>query len=371
MEKYEINKILENINITLSVLKQKIDLKKQKKEIDKLNKLMLDASFWKNDHKNINKITQKFSQLQNQLKKFTNFETKYNELKLLLEELEEKDQDFLCLIEELKELRQEVKKFEIEIVLNQPYDQNNAILILHPGAGGTESQDWCEKLFRMYQKYAQKKNFKVQILHFQVGEEAGLKSVSLLIQGSYAYGYLKAERGIHRLVRISPFDSNSKRHTSFASCEVLPEINEEIKINIKDEELRIDVFRSSGAGGQHVNTTDSAVRITHLPTNIVVNCQNERSQIKNKEKALQILKTKLLNLALEEQKDNERTLKKGQKDISWGSQIRSYIFHPYQMVKDHRTNFEVSQIDLVMDGYFLDDFINAFLIKENSINNHK
>ncbi|KAB8121945.1 MAG: protein chain release factor B [Candidatus Phytoplasma cynodontis] len=369
MEKYEINKIIDNLSIILSVLKSKLDIEKQKKEIENLNELMLKPSFWKSNPRDISKITQKFAQIQNRLKKFTDLQNKYNELKFLLNENEDKNDYFFDFIEELKLLNKEIKEFEIEIILNQPYDENNAILILHSGAGGTESQDWCEMLFRMYQKYSQKKNFKVQVIHIQEGEEAGLKSVTLLIKGLYAYGYLKAERGIHRLVRISPFDSNSRRHTSFASCEVLPEINEEIKINIKDEELRVDVFRSSGAGGQHVNTTDSAVRITHLPSNIVVTCQNERSQIKNKEKALQILKTKLLQLALDEQKENEKVFKKGQKDISWGSQIRSYIFHPYQMVKDHRTNFEVSQINLVMDGYFLDDFINAFLIKENDISN--
>ncbi|WCA22239.1 peptide chain release factor 2 [Candidatus Phytoplasma oryzae] len=368
MESYEIDKILEKLKITLSVLEEKIDVKQEQKKIDELNKLITDPFFWKNNHKYISKITQKFSQLKNRLKKIINFKKKYNEIKFFFKEIKYQNQDFLYFIEELKKFEDEVKKFEIEIILNQPYDENNAILILHSGAGGTESQDWCEMLFRMYQKYSQKKNFQVQIIHNHIGEEAGLKSVSLLIQGLYAYGYLKAERGIHRLVRISPFDSNSRRHTSFVSCEVLPEINEEIKINIKDEELRIDVFRSSGAGGQHVNTTDSAVRITHLPTNIVVSCQNERSQIKNKEKALQILKTKLLQLALEEKKENEKTFKKGQKDISWGSQIRSYIFHPYQMVKDHRTNFEVSQIDLMMNGNFLDDFINSFLIKENKRN---
>ncbi|KXT29184.1 peptide chain release factor 2 [Candidatus Phytoplasma oryzae] len=367
MERYEINKILENLKVILSNLEIKINLKQKKKKIDELNRLMLKPFFWQQNNKDVIQLTQQFSKLQNQCKKFINFKTKYDELESLFNIIEENNEDFFYFLEELKLFQKEIKKLEIELILNQPYDENNAILILHPGAGGTESQDWCEMLFRMYQKYSQKKNFKVKILYYQPGEEAGLKSVSLLIQGLYAFGYLKAERGIHRLVRISPFDSNSRRHTSFVSCEVLPEINDEIKINIKDEELRIDVFRSSGAGGQHVNTTDSAVRITHLPTNIVVSCQNERSQIKNREKALQILKTRLLQLALEKQKENEKLLKKGQKDISWGSQIRSYVFHPYQIVKDHRTNFEVSQVNLMMDGSFLDDFINAFLIKNNNV----
>jgi peptide chain release factor 2 len=364
MERYEINKTLDNIEKILNNLENKINIKKKKEKIEEINILMLKPSFWNQKNDNISKITKKFAQLQNQINKFLELKQKHKEIKNLLNSLEkesEKNEDFLFFINELKQFNKEIKNFEIENILNQPYDENNAILILHPGAGGTESQDWCEMLFRMYQKYANKKKFKTKILHLHPGEEAGLKSVSLLIQGNYAYGYLKAERGIHRLIRISPFDSNSRRHTSFVSCEILPEINDEIEINIKDEDVRVDVFRSSGAGGQHVNTTDSAVRITHLPTNIVVNCQNERSQIKNREKAFQILKTKLLQLALEKQKMKEKKFQENQKDISWGSQIRSYIFHPYQMVKDHRTNFEISQIHLLMDGDLLDEFINAFL----------
>ncbi|WP_341266403.1 peptide chain release factor 2 [Candidatus Phytoplasma fraxini] len=361
MEKYEINKILENCKIILLDLEQKIDLKEQKEKLNQLNKSMTESSFWE-DNNNITEITRKCHKLQEQINNFTNLDKKVNDLIFLSDIIEENTDDLVVLVKELKQLQKDIKNFEINILLNQPYDENNAILTLHPGAGGTESQDWCEMLYRMYQKYAQKKNFQVKILYLQQGLEAGLKTVSLLIQGKYAYGYLKTERGVHRLVRISPFDSNLRRHTSFVSCEVLPDIKEEIKIDIKEEDLRIDVFRSSGAGGQHVNTTDSAVRITHLPTNIVVNCQNERSQIKNREKALQILKTKLLDLSFTKQKENENMLKEGQKNISWGNQIRSYVFHPYQMVKDHRTNHEVFQLDLVMNGH-LDEFINAFLRK--------
>jgi len=359
MDKYEINKTLENLKTILSDLEYKINLKEKKEKIEEINKLMADASFWEQSD-NATKITKQFSKLQEQVNSFLELKKNLNDLIVLLDLTEENDNDFLILMEDLKKIKKDIKKFEINILLNKPYDENNAILILHPGAGGTESQDWCEMLFRMYQRYAQRKNFQTQILYLQQGSESGLKAVSLLIKGNYAYGYLKSERGVHRLVRVSPFDSNLRRHTSFVSCEVLPEIKEEIQINIKDEDLRIDVFRSSGAGGQHVNTTDSAVRITHLPTNIVVNCQNERSQIKNREKALQILKTKLLNLALMKKKENENNLKEDQKDISWGNQIRSYVFHPYQMVKDHRTNHECFQIELVMNGY-LDEFINAFL----------
>ncbi|QTX02836.1 protein chain release factor B [Candidatus Phytoplasma luffae] len=363
MEQYEINKLLENLKIILDNLKIKINLDEKKKQLNEYNKLMEDPEFW-SKKEDFTKISKKMHKIKEKIDSFINFEKKLNDLIILFEISKEDDKDFLILVEDLNKLEKDLKKFEIDILLNQEYDQNNAILNLHPGAGGTESQDWCEILFRMYQKYAQKKKFQVKILYLQQGAEAGLKTVSLLIKGDYAYGYLKSEQGVHRLVRISPFDSNLRRHTSFVSCEVLPEINEDIKIDLKDEELRIDVFRSSGAGGQHVNTTDSAVRITHLPTNIVVNCQNERSQIKNKEKALQILKIKLLELANLQKKENEKKLKDNQKNISWSNQIRSYVFHPYQMVKDHRTNCEIFQVNLVMDGH-LDEFIYSFLKQEN------
>ncbi|MDV3167009.1 MAG: peptide chain release factor 2 [Vigna little leaf phytoplasma] len=365
MEKYEINKILIDLKNILITLEQKLNLIEQKKKISQLTKLMEAPDFWK-DNPNLNSTIKKFQQLKLRIDTFEEFQSKYNDLVMMFDLTEQNHPDFNFLIEDLQKIQKEIKKFEIEILLNQPYDSNNAILILHSGAGGTESQDWCEMLFRMYQKYTQKKKFKIKILYSQPGEEAGLKVVSFLIEGPYAYGYLKAERGVHRLIRISPFDSNAKRHTSFVSCEVLPEINEEIKIDLKNEDLKIDVFRSSGAGGQHVNTTDSAVRITHLPTNIVVTCQNERSQIKNREKALNILKTKLFQLAQEKQKADEKKLTKDQKDISWGSQIRSYVFHPYQMVKDHRTNYEIFQVNLVMEGH-LDDFISAFLRQNTNV----
>ncbi|MDV3167967.1 MAG: peptide chain release factor 2 [Candidatus Phytoplasma stylosanthis] len=363
MEQYEINKTLENLKTILLNLETKINLSEQKKKIVDFNKLIIETSFW-DKKEDLIKINKQIHRIQEKINLFSELKKKLYDLIDLFDLSKENPDDFLILVEDLKKLTKDIKDFEIYILLNKEYDKNNAILILHPGAGGTESQDWCEMLFRMYQKYAQRKKFQVKILHLQQGTEAGLKTVSLLIQGEYAYGYLKAERGVHRLVRISPFDSNLRRHTSFVSCEVLPEINEEIKIDIKDEDLRIDVFRSSGAGGQHVNTTDSAVRITHLATNIVVNCQNERSQIKNREKAIQILKTKLLELAVSKKKENEKNFKDEQKNISWSNQIRSYVFHPYQMIKDHRTNYEFFQINLVMEGY-LDEFIYAFLKQEN------
>ena len=262
--------------------------------------------------------------------------------------------------DEVYVLDKALKTFETLTLLNEPYDDLPAILELHPGAGGTESQDWCEMLYRMYQRYAVRKNYKIEVLDYQAGEEAGIKSVTIRIKGKYAYGYLKSEHGVHRLVRISPFDSNARRHTSFVSVEVMPEIDQRIDIQIKEEDIKVDVYRSSGAGGQSVNTTDSAVRVTHLPTNIVVTCQNERSQIKNKEVAMDILRSKLAVLEIEKQKKLLSEIKGEQKDIGWGSQIRSYVFHPYQMVKDHRTDYETSQTVSVMDGE-IDGFINAYL----------
>ena len=247
-------------------------------------------------------------------------------------------------------------------MLNGPYDKNNCILEIHPGAGGTESCDWASMLYRMYTRWCEKKNYKIELLDYQDGDEAGIKSVSLMIKGLNAYGYLKNEKGVHRLVRLSPFDSNNRRHTSFASVEVTPEIEQDDSIEIDEKDLKIDVYRSTGAGGQGVNTTDSAVRITHLPTKIVVTCQNERSQIQNKEQALRVLKNKLLMLKLEEQEKELNEIKGDQSAINFGSQIRSYVMHPYSMVKDHRTNTETSNVSKVMDGD-IDMFIEDNLKK--------
>ncbi|CAM3340199.1 peptide chain release factor 2 [Saccharibacillus sp. WB 17] len=251
-------------------------------------------------------------------------------------------------------------EFELQLLLSEPYDKLNAILELHPGAGGTESQDWGLQLLRMYTRWAEKRGFKVETLDYLPGEEAGIKSVTLLIKGHNAYGYLKAEKGVHRLVRISPFDSSGRRHTSFVSCDVVPEIDDTIDIDIRTEDLKIDTYRASGAGGQHINTTDSAVRITHLPTGVVVTCQNERSQIKNREQAMTMLRSKLYEREIEEQKRQLAEIRGEQSEIGWGSQIRSYVFHPYSMVKDHRTSHEVGNIGAVMDGD-LDGFIDAYL----------
>lgn len=254
----------------------------------------------------------------------------------------------------------EIDKLEITILLSGNYDMNNAIVTIHPGAGGTEAQDWAEMLYRMYSRWATDNGYEIKELDYLDGEEAGIKSVTFLVSGSYAYGYLKGEMGVHRLVRISPFDAGGRRHTSFASVEVLPEIAGDIEVYINPDDLRIDTYRASGAGGQHVNKTSSAIRITHIPTNIVVACQSERSQIQNRETAMKMLKSKLINLKEREQKEKIEDLKGIQMDIAWGSQIRSYVFCPYTLVKDHRTNYEVGNVQAVMDGD-LNEFMDAYL----------
>lgn len=273
------------------------------------------------------------------------------------------------LIKMINKLEKELERLEVNTLLSGKYDENNAIITLHPGAGGTESCDWAQMLYRMYTRWATANGYEVKELDYLDGEEAGIKSVTALISGEYAYGYLKGEMGVHRLVRISPFDSGGRRHTSFASLEVLPEITEDIKIDINPDDLRVDTYRASGAGGQHVNKTSSAVRITHIPTNTVVSCQSERSQIQNRETAMKMLKSKLLDMKEKEHKDKIEDLKGNQMDIAWGSQIRSYVFCPYTMVKDHRTNFEVGNIQAVMDGD-LNEFINSYL-KWNKKNKEK
>ena len=264
------------------------------------------------------------------------------------------------IIKSTKALEQEVEKLEIATLLSGKYDANNAIVTIHPGAGGTESQDWAEMLYRMYTRWADKNGYTITELDYLEGEEAGIKSVTFEIIGEYAYGYMKGEMGVHRLVRISPFDSGGRRHTSFASVEVLPEITDDIEIDINPDDLRIDTYRASGAGGQHINKTSSAVRITHIPTNTVVACQSERSQIQNRETAMKMLKSKLLDLKEKEHKEKIEDLKGEQREIAWGSQIRSYVFCPYTMVKDHRTNYEVGNVEAVMDGK-IDDFMESYL----------
>ena len=265
-------------------------------------------------------------------------------------------------VAKVAQVSREMAQTELTLLLGDPDDRRNAIVILHPGAGGTEAQDWAEILLRMYLRWCDRRGYRKEILEYQPGEEAGVKSVTFLVEGDYAYGYLKAEAGIHRLVRISPFDANSRRHTSFASVFVYPEVDDDIKIEIDDADLRVDTYRSSGAGGQHVNKTDSAVRLTHFPSGIVVACQNERSQHKNRAMAMKILKSRLYELEIEKQKVKMESYHKTKKDIGFGSQIRSYVLHPYRMVKDHRTNVEIGNADAVLDGD-IDPFIEAYLMQ--------
>lgn len=322
---------------------------------------MAEPDFW-NDHDTAQKVMREANQLKSKVESFTKIEERLDNIQVLYELVkEENDPDLLSeLNHEVTTLEKDMSDYELQLLLNEPYDANNAILELHPGAGGTESQDWASMLLRMYQRWAESKNYKVEILDYLPGDEAGVKSVTLLIKGHNAYGYLKAERGVHRLVRISPFDASGRRHTSFVSCNVAPEISDDVEIDIRPEDLKIDTFRSSGAGGQHVNTTDSAVRITHLPTNTVVTCQSGRSQIQNREDAMKMLRAKLYQLELERKKQELAEIKGEQKEIGWGSQIRSYVLHPYSMVKDHRTNVEVGNVQAVMDGE-IDIFIDAYL----------
>ena len=359
MERYELNKYLESFQSRLNDLEKALDMDNLKKSFEVNSRLMTASDFW-DDVKSAQKLIEKTNTQKEQIETYESLLDQANSLEELASVTDDQSEDFLMITEEVYVLDKSLKSFETLILLNGPYDDLPALMELHPGAGGTESQDWCEMLYRMYQRYAVRKNYKIEVLDYQAGEEAGIKSVTIRIKGKYAYGYLKSEHGVHRLVRISPFDSNARRHTSFVSVEVMPEIDQRIDIQIKDEDIKVDVYRSSGAGGQSVNTTDSAVRITHLPTNTVVTCQNERSQIKNKEVAMDVLRSKLAVLEIEKQRKLLSDIKGEQKEIGWGSQIRSYVFHPYQMVKDHRTDYETSQTVSVMDGD-IDGFINAYL----------
>ena len=330
-------------------------------EIKSLEKLVNSPSFWDNTDE-ANKIIEKLNNLKNSTSSVVSLSDEIKDCIDLIGLLEEEiDKDILSYVEDCySTLEARVSKLELELLLSGEYDANNAIVEIHSGAGGTEACDWASMLYRMYIRWCEDKDYKVEVLDLLEGEEAGIKRVSFLVKGLNAYGYLKCEKGIHRLVRLSPFDSNNKRHTSFASVEVTPEIDNTVSVQINDEDLKIDVYRSSGAGGQGVNTTDSAVRVTHLPTKIVVTCQNERSQIKNKEKAISILKGKLKLLEIEAKEREMANLKGESKNIDFGSQIRSYVMHPYSMVKDHRTGCETSNVSKVLDGD-LDMFIEAYL----------
>ena len=338
-----------------------LNLEEKEQVIKEYDDQMQAPGFW-NDQRAAQNVINAANILKDKVNTYHSLDAEVEDLNLALELiLEEPDQDLQNELEiQITEVSGKLNKFELEILLSGPYDANHAILELHPGAGGTESQDWAEMLYRMYTRYAERKGFKIEVLDYLVGEEAGIKSVTIKIKGPNAFGYFKAERGVHRLVRISPFDSGGRRHTSFCSCDVMPEFSDDIDIEIRVEDLKIDTYRASGAGGQHINTTDSAVRITHLPTNTIVTCQNQRSQIKNREAAMNMLKAKLYQRKLEEQELQLAKIRGEVKEIGWGSQIRSYVFHPYSLVKDHRTTYEVGNVQGVMDGD-LDGFIDAYL----------
>ena len=333
----------------------------KKEELEKLKKKTMESGFW-NDAENSSKVLARIAELKRKIQSFSNLDEKVNTAQDMIELLaEEEDSEIEAEVnKELVQIDKSLENLEIETLLSGKYDKNNAIVTIHPGAGGTEAQDWAEMLYRMYTRWAQANNFQCEELDFLQGDEAGIKSVTFLVSGDYAYGYLKSEHGVHRLVRISPFDAGGRRHTSFASVEVLPEIDDNEDVYIKPEDVKMEVFRSSGAGGQHINKTSSAVRLIHIPTGIVVSCQTQRSQFQNRDTAMKMLKSKLVNLKEKENKERIEDLKGNQMDIAWGSQIRSYVFCPYTMVKDHRTNYEVGDVKKVMDGD-LNGFIFEYL----------
>ena len=337
------------------------DLASKEIELEKLQSKTLVPDFW-NDNSRASSILKKTASLEKEINLWKNLEQRHGDVEVLLEFAEAGESTVEEVDQELSAYEKIVEDLELQLMLGDEQDMQDAIVTIHPGAGGTESQDWAEILYRMYTRWFEKKKFKSALLDFQPGDEAGIKDVTLEVKGEFAYGLLKAEAGVHRLVRISPFDASNRRHTSFASVFVYPSADEEIEIEIDLGDLRIDTYRASGAGGQHVNKTDSAIRITHLPSGIVVQCQNERSQHKNKAQAMKVLKARLYQAKLEQEKEAAKELEDQKMDIGWGSQIRSYVFHPYNMVKDHRTKKETGNVQAVMDGD-IDSFIRAFLIQ--------
>ena len=342
-------------------LAEALDTEGMAKEIEKLEAQTADENFWA-DLENSQKVLKQISYLKNRLSAYNALKQEYDDALVMIEMADEEND--LSLLEEctqsVEKIEKDLSSMSLATLLTGEYDSKNAILTFHAGAGGTEAQDWVEMLFRMYNHWADSHGYKVKTLDFLDGEEAGLKSATILVEGINAYGFLKSESGVHRLVRVSPFDASGRRHTSFASCEVMPEIDDSIQIEIRDEDLKIDTYRSGGAGGQHVNKTESAIRITHIPSGVIVACQNERSQHQNKEMAMRMLRSKLIEIKEREHLDKIEDIKGNQKDIAWGSQIRSYVFMPYTLVKDHRTGYEMGNVNAVMDGD-LDGFINAYL----------
>ena len=361
VELFDIKNRLNALSALLKELSDSLDIPNLIKQKEEYDEIINGEDFW-SDQKSALEIVNKANTIKEKLDQHNSILKKIDGCFDLLTFLKEEYDEELhaSLIDELENVEKELSSFENEVLLSGPFDNSNAIIEIHPGAGGTESQDWAEMLYRMYVRYAEKHKCKIQPIDYQVGDEAGIKSVSFIIKGKNAYGNLKSEKGVHRLVRISPFDASGRRHTSFASVEVTPETSGKIDIEILDKDLKIDTYRSSGAGGQNVNKTESAVRITHIPTGIVVACQNERSQIQNREIALNILKSRLILLKEQEKQMELAKLRGEQKNIEWGSQIRSYVFCPYTMVKDHRSLFETGDVASVMDGD-IDGFITSYL----------
>jgi peptide chain release factor 2 len=331
-------------------------------ELERLDSIMAKADFWEKNHEDVSQISQERASLKDVVDSWEELKKETDDLNILTElAVEENDNKTLEeIIRDTSRLEKRIESLEVQSLLSEPDDKRNCIVSINAGAGGTEAQDWVEMLYRMYLRWCESRNFKTSIIDYMDGDEAGIKSVTFSVSGDYAYGYMKSEHGIHRMVRISPFDATGRRHTSFASVSVLPEVDTDIDINIDEKDLRIDAFRASGPGGQHVNKTSSAIRITHLPTNIVVQCQNEKSQHRNKEMAMMVLKARLYDLEKSKLDKKKQEIHQNQQDIAWGSQIRSYVFNPYRMVKDHRTNEEVGNLEKVMDGD-IDNFIDAYL----------
>jgi peptide chain release factor 2 len=357
----ELRQTMEGMRPELSELGEALGLDTARSEVSELEQTAAEQGFW-DDMEKSQKILQKLGALKAKIEGYDKLKKEFSDtLELISMADEEGDESFLPEVRDsCAGIRSKMDEMKLSTLLTGEYDAKNAILTFHAGAGGTEAQDWAEMLYRMYTRWGERHGFKVSVLDYLDGEEAGLKSASILLEGANAYGYLRSEIGVHRLVRISPFDASGRRHTSFASLEVMPEIDEDVKVDINPEDLKIDTYRSSGAGGQHINKTSSAVRITHIPTGIVAACQNERSQYQNKDMAMRMLRSKLMEIKEREHLEKIEDIKGVQKEIAWGSQIRSYVFMPYTLVKDHRTGFETGNINAVMDGD-LDGFINAYL----------
>ncbi len=361
LELDELKAQLKTYEEPLSQMRSSLDLDSKEKRVEELERSMAEPSFWENPE-SASKMQKELGSLKNGMEAFSKLENLYEETLMLIDMANEDDDESVLpdVQNDMQEFMETFETMRIQTLLSGPYDRNDAIVTLHSGAGGTEACDWCGMLYRMYSRWIDKQGFSMEVLDLLDGDEAGIKSVTFQVNGENAYGYLKSEMGIHRLVRISPFNAAGKRQTSFVSCDVMPDIEEDVDIEVRDEDIRIDTYRSSGAGGQHINKTSSAIRITHFPTGIVVTCQNERSQFQNKDKAMQMLKARLLMLKMEENREKAADIRGEVKEIGWGSQIRSYVFQPYTMVKDLRTGWETGNVQAVMDGD-LTPFIDAYL----------